>query len=176
MRFASALIVSGVLYLMGQDSTEFAKPLTVCESLDHRNDLDGKMIAIRGVSVGTSEGVWLVDPKCPDPIATPRYAWPRSIYLASISHASSPVDFRFDSKADDKLRAEFERLHVNRKAVRIWITYVGRFETRKDLSTALFRDYNGGLHPAGFGQLNSVPAQLVVKTQRDMTIQAVDAP
>jgi hypothetical protein len=49
---------------------------------------------------------------------------------------------------------------------RIWMTYIGLFETRDYKPSEVGRD-----RAYGFGHMNSAPGQLVIKTVKDLQVE-----
>ena len=66
---------------------------------------------------------------------------------------------------------EIRKMQVDPKKDRIWLTYIGVFETRDYQASDIGSDGHGGHRPFGFGHLNSAPGQLLVKTIKDLKIE-----
>jgi hypothetical protein len=166
---AVALFVCGLVAQRPDNS----RLLTVCELLTSPDKYNGKMVTVRAIVKGTDEGAWLSDLKCPATFRTGSLSWPWAIALASRTQAMKPPDFSFDEQADQQIRQKLLQMNQNNRPIRIWLTYIGRFETHTDLAHAVVRDSNGVVQPAGFGHLNWAPAQLVVKTEKDLDVQFI---
>lgn len=143
--------------------TSRAVPLSVCELLADRMKYNGQMVTVKGEGDATSEGTWLSDESCRGAVTIGGRSWGKEVALVSPDFAMKPVDFQYDDQAEERLQREFKKLKVNRKTVRVFVTYEGLFETRPD--SELQCEY------CGFGHLGGSPAQLVIKTKRDLVVK-----
>jgi hypothetical protein len=166
MRFsAGTVFLAAYLWLPGSAAQSADPPLTVCELLKDRVKYNGKMVVVRGEVDSTSEGGWLIDESCAEPLEISGLTLGRDIALVSTVSAVTPVNFKYDLQAEERLQREFKKLKVKPGQVHIFVTYEGVFETRPDSELTC-----GDIRVCGFGHLGGSPAQLVVKTERDLTV------
>lgn len=150
-------------------------PLSVCELLIHRSDLNGQMVTVRGV-VGTGgHGMWLrATQTCTFKLVTRGVIWPNAVALAYPDNRSKiPTDhanFAVDWKSIR--RAESEALRAGYKPASNYevATFFGLFLTYGDLEKRV----TPGVPDAprlGFGpDLMGAPAQLLIKSIKDVSI------
>jgi len=137
----------------------------------HRNEFDGKMVAVRGAVEGTDEGAWLRSSQnCKYKLVTRGITWPNVISLEYPNNESTNpadhVDFDVDWEAIYTVGVAVPK-GFNRKIDQIVKTYVGLFQTYPDLDSRVSSDKGDALK-AGFGHLGGAPARILVKTVRDV--------
>jgi hypothetical protein len=144
--------------------------IEICDILRDPVSFNGKEVAIRGVFRDTDEGAWLVG-ECPVPLSTGGYVWNSHIYLISprSKFVLRSVEYSEDSAAFEVLasRLKDRKDPIRDKAI---VTVFGKIETREDLEAQVYRDRDGRVRPAGFGHMGGAPAQLVLKTVRDISV------
>lgn len=138
------------------------KPKTLCEVLSNREKFDGHMVKVRGIVEGNEHGAWLLDNRCRACVDLGKRI-PCAVVLVGPSQAVEPVDFEYDRSADSRIR-DFLTKHKARKDDTLWVTYIGKFETKPQAE--LFDSHSGRV-VNGFGHQSSFVAQLVVLTVRD---------
>jgi hypothetical protein len=147
--------------------------LAVCDILADPLKYNHQLVKIRGVSVGTDEGWWIEpDKPCSSPLTTAGYTWPSIIWVESVdeSRPGRGVQFLTDHNALSKINEAVTRMHIDPKLDRIWLNFIGVFETRVFSS----KDIGSG-RAFGFGHLNSAQTQLPLKTVTDLHIEHVAA-
>jgi hypothetical protein len=147
--------------------------LTVCEVLTHAVEYDGQLIRIQGNVGATDEGNWLVDEKCPGAVITEGYVWPSQIALVMPDIRPElrvhSVDFRFDWDSARRTKKKYWQLRRTTTDECMRWTFTGLFETRKDWAKARLTYPNGTWKFLGFGHLGESPAQLLMKSNDDVT-------
>jgi hypothetical protein len=137
-------------------------PLSVCDVLARRAELNHKVIAIRGVELSTDEGSWLTSPSCASTVIQGR-EWPAMIWIELGTTDREKAGFHaepYDTEVK-QIQAELEKQHYDPKRHQMWLTFIGRFETYNDL----------GPRSRGFGQLSSAPAAIIVNEVRDLVLR-----
>jgi hypothetical protein len=170
-----ALVVVFTLPISAAQETD-PETISVCDALRNPPLYDGKMVAIRGYLISTDEGGWLSD-ECKEHLTTTSgLEWPNTIWVGGPrSDAVHKLDFEPNERARQEVRAKIAKEIKGLDNYRIRITYVGLFETRRNLRSAVYTDKSGGLHLAGFGHLGSAPAQLFIKTAKDAVVEHLKA-
>ena len=150
-------------------------PLSVCELIAHRAEYNGRMVSVRGVVAGGEHGIWLeASRECSYQLVTRGVVWPNVINLVHplnrsrdvYSHAPFKLDWKAVQRADaDALAAGY------RAGVDVMVeTIVGLFVTFPDLEKRVNPGIPGAF-PLGFGPVGlSAPAQLVIKTVKDVSV------
>ncbi len=168
------MLVAYSLFAQGAGQDRNDKPLSVCEILASPMNYDGKLLAVRGVWEGSGEGSWIeAGTKCTNPFKTYGYVWPQIIWFET---ADSPqrihkVDYHTDLGALRIVNEEIRKKGLDPNANRIWLTFIGVFETRNFQPSDIGSDGRGGVRPNGFGHLNSAPGQFLVRTVRDLKVE-----
>jgi hypothetical protein len=149
--------------------------LSPCELVAKRTEYNGRIVAVRGVVAAGGHGIYLVSPNnCSYELVTRGIVWPNIINLVfpnntarDISlHAPFVLDRKAIEAADDMLIKSGYRAGVDGELA----TYEGLFVTYTDLDKRVSPGVPGafrlGFGPAGLG----APAQLVIKTIKDVTV------
>jgi len=132
-------------------------PITVCDLLSNAPSYQGKIVAVRGI-------YWDgLRQTCPDSIVA-HSGWPNAVNLSTSALAGpyEPVPFETDQASWDRLDEILLREARASRREEVWFTAVGRFRSvdfQKDRLTV-----------GGYGHLNVLPAELVVKQISDITI------
>jgi hypothetical protein len=159
-------------FAQGKGATD-QRALSVCDILADPIKYNGRLVAIRGVSEGTDEGWWIGAGKpCNAPLVTGGYTWPSIIWVGSVGgpQMSRRVEFRTDQRAVDRIDREVRRMRIDPKLDRVWLTFIGLFETREFTARDVGRA-GGAWRAFGFGHLNTAPGQLFLKTVRDLYVE-----
>jgi hypothetical protein len=143
--------------------------ISVCRALDDRLRLNGKIVSIRGYEESTDEGSWLKS-DCDAHVTTGGHVWPDLIWLStSHQHAAREIAFQTDMDALQRFGDATAKAARSGRKYRAWVTYEGLFETEGGVEAG--DDKVGPDQGVGFGHLNGAPAQLVIKTVRDIKIE-----
>ena len=132
-------------------------PITVCDLLSNAPSYQGKIVAVRGI-------YWDgLRQTCPDSIVA-HSGWPNAVNLSTSALAGpyEAVPFETDQASWDRLDEILLREARASRREEVWFTAVGRFRSidfQKDRLT-----------DGGYGHLNVLPAELVVKQISDITI------
>jgi hypothetical protein len=163
---ASALMAAG--FLAALTTGDRARPLSVCELIEHRMTYDRRVVTVRGEVKWGPHGDWLASSSvCQYKLTTKGVEWPAVIALAyPNNHSSDPDDhasFSVDWGAIAKDKEELRRAGFNPDSDRLYRTYVGLFITYPDLENRVnpgIRDFER----LGFGPLPlGAPAELLIK-------------
>lgn len=146
--------------------------ISVCGALKRRMSLDHKIVAVRGIQLATDEGAWLKGLDCGESLAVGGHAWPTFIWLEMSTRSRKAAGFgSIDLDASIKrINAEIAKSGFDAERDRLWLTYVGTFET-DDESGKHIEGGDAGRSQAGFGHLNTAHAQLIVKDVRDPVVE-----
>lgn len=145
-----------------------ALPVDVCELLRRPLQSNGTMVHARGViDFGAGEdGLALIPESCDFQFIIKGHLFPNAVELQppeSKRLLLHRVDFKSDEAAFRVLFALRERTQGR---VRIAATAVGVFETRSPLESLVREDRPFPRY--GFGHMNGRPAQIILKTLRDI--------
>ena len=164
------LLIAGLATLVAVGVCSPQNTVSVCDALKRRVSLNHKIIAVRGIQLATDEGAWLKGLDCGESLAVGGHAWPTFIWLELSTRSRSAAGFgSTDLDASVKrINAEIVKRGFDPKRDRLWVTYVGMFETDDESGQ---RVDDSGRSQAGFGHLNSAHAQLIVKDVRDAVVE-----
>ena len=159
------LVVLGTLLAGASIVRADDAPLTVCDALNRRAELNHKVIAIRGYELA-DEGTWLMSDKC-DSLVTKDHKWSAMIYIEADSAAREKVGFKAEPYQTEqkKINAELQKQGYDRKRHQMWLTYVGRLESFEDLRA------QGRPAGSGYGHLGAAPARLIVSEVKDVALK-----
>jgi hypothetical protein len=138
--------------------------LSVCDVLaDDPTKLNGKVIKVKGLLGGTDEGTWLTA-ECTTHLVTKGLAWGNdlSVYI----DGSDQKTLRSWEKVGQKLK----QLRANLGQDRIWVTIVGRLETRASMDDEVVQ-MPYGMARAGFGHMGGSPAEINVISVEDVRVE-----
>ena len=163
------ILFSWTLALCGQ------APVSVCDLVAHRAELNNKIVTVRGIVEAGGHGTFLsAAPSCTYTLMTRGVLWPNIIALSypnnsslvPTDHAKFRIDWRSIRVAEDAaLRAGYDP-HVDREVA----TFVGLFVTYGDLENRVSPGLNGAPR-LGFGPDSlGAPAQLLVKSVKDLVV------
>jgi hypothetical protein len=149
-------------------------PLSVCDLIVRRTELSGRMVTVRGAVAVGGHGVWLAASRdCAYKLMTRGVVWPNIVYLTypdnqsrnPSDHAGFKVDWRAVHRADN----EAVKGGYDPKANHEVATYTGLFETYQDLDNRVTPNIPGAVR-LGFGPLLGAPAELLIKSVKDVVI------
>jgi hypothetical protein len=153
-------------------------PISVCELLERRVELNGRLVTVRGEVRSGPHGGWLTaSSDCRYQLASKASPWPNYIWIMfplnqtpyEEFHASFKVDFKSVRRAENKVR----KLGFNDETDQLIETYVGRFVTYPDLESRVNPPSLGG-SKLGFGPVGlDAPAQLIIKSVADVEVLRV---
>lgn len=134
-------------------------PISVCDLFKNIAGYRNQLVTVRGV-------YWFgLRQSCKAPFITQGHSWPLALNLVGSTSASdsASVPFVTDDIAWDKLDLSAIALAKAGRKAELWVTVVG-------LLRAPASYFRGGA--GGYGHLNVFPAELVIKTVRNIvTIQ-----
>jgi hypothetical protein len=139
-------------------------PVSVCDVLSNDpTKLNGKVVTIRALLGGTDEGTWLLG-ECKTRLVTKGLTWANtiSVYVDESDHDAL--------QSWERMEAKLRRLNADIRRNRVWVTVVGRLETRESMDDEVGKGPNGPT-PIGFGHLNGSPAEINVISLRDVTVE-----
>jgi hypothetical protein len=139
-------------------------PLTVCDVLvGDPTRLRGRIIKVRGYLSITDHGSWL-SADCKKHLVTRGLTWG--------DHLSLYVDPSDENVMQSWLQVgeRARRLHAAWRQDRIWLTIVGRVDTRPTMTDEVVQ-MQFGLARAGFGQGGESAAEIDVKSAEDISIE-----
>lgn len=140
--------------------------IPICELFQNLASWKGKRIAVRGESVGTFEGSWLVG-RCAGAFVTNGYRWPVSLSYAGPAYYSRSTAPLAESKRPSSPPKGEETFRGRYNVVKN-VTYVGRLRMRYEY-IAPCRE-GGDYITNGFGHLNGAAAELIVEEIRDVEL------
>jgi hypothetical protein len=140
-----------------------ATTVSVCDVLAHDPvALNGKILRVRGNLAATDEGTWLID-ECQTHLITKGLTWGDTLSI-------------YVNESDQDILRSWEQMSENLKQLgayigrdKIWVTVVGRLETRASMDEEVVQ-MPYGPRRAGFGHMGDAPAELNVIAVEDVTI------
>jgi hypothetical protein len=144
-------------------ATSSARTLSVCDVLaDDPTRLNGQVLSVRGMVEATEEGSWLIG-TCKTHLVTKGLTWANIIWIY-VDHADEDAEHSWGT-----ISTKASQLHADLRRDKIWVTIVGRLETRKSMEDAVYQ-MPYGPSKVGFGHLGAAPAEIDVISVRDVTI------
>ena len=140
------------------------KVLSVCDILaDDPTKLNGSVIAVRGVLGGTDEGTWLTG-ECKTHLVTKGLEWANalSVYI--------PMADENVARSSERMRRKLKRMHADPSEDNVWVTIIGRLETRQSMDDEVVQ-MPYGLARAGFGHLSGAAAEINVLSFEDVAVE-----
>jgi hypothetical protein len=159
-----SVFLTVVIAMQAGDSQRSRITMSVCDVLtDDPTKLNGRVISVRGVLGATDEGMWLSG-ECKTHLVTKGLAWGNdlSVYV--------PAAEENVARSWDRLSDNLKRRHADIKRDRIWVTIVGRLETRKSIEDEVVQTPHG-LSRAGFGHLGGSAAEINVISVEDVVVE-----
>jgi hypothetical protein len=147
------------------------KVMTVCDLLKDLRMYRGKVITVRGIVYESREIFALGGRDCSTRFVTNGFAWPNAISLESSDYPSQEYDraeFRTDDDALLRLQESIRLTPRGEGRPEVWATFVGQLRVRHEYISIRMGD--GSIRGNGYGHLAWYPAQLVIKTVRDIAV------
>jgi hypothetical protein len=145
------------------DGVELPKPgmVPLCDIVKDPARYNGRTVLTRGVLRLTSNGFWLSGQDCTAALKSSLgIAWESTLWLVPPSRSEEGREFE---RAISELR---ERTSGLREPI-IWVTCVGRLETKHDIRSAVSLGSDGEPLFRGFGIAGIAPAQLLLGKVQD---------
>ena len=139
-------------------------PLSVCDVvINDPTRLNGEIIKVRGILGGTQEGTWLVG-ECKTRLVTKGLTWGNdlSVYVDASNERIA--------RSWGRVRAKVKQLHGDSRRDDVWVTIIGRLETRASMDDEVL-DTPHGRVTLGFGHMNGSPAEINVISVEDVAIE-----
>jgi hypothetical protein len=161
-----SILIAFVLAIQAGNGTE-PKPvplLNICDVISNDpTKLNGKVIKVRGLLGGTDEGIWLVG-ECKTHLVTKGLTWGNdlSVYVDESDEAVA--------RSWEKLGQQLRQLHADTRRDRVWVTNIGRLETRASMDDEVVKTEHG-LVRVGFGHMSGSPAEINVISVEDVKLE-----
>lgn len=139
--------------------------IPICELFQNLVSWKGQRIAVRGESVHTSEGSWIIG-RCKGGFYTDGYRWRVALTSASPAYYSGEIA-PFARPKLPSSAPKGEREFRGRHSVVETATYVGRLHMRDKYIAVCERGHYVG---NGFGHLNGAAAELILEEVRDVEL------
>jgi hypothetical protein len=175
MRLILVVAVVTAVLVRAQELDQLLAPMSVCELIAHRVEYNGRVVMVRGEVKQGPHGAWMASlSDCQYKLITEGISWPNEIFLAYPNsrspleefHANFEVDWKSVRRAENQLKhSEYDPAidHVVE-------TYVGRFVTYLNLENRVNSPTLGG-NRFGFGPKGlDAPAQLLIKSIKEVTV------
>ena len=167
-----ALAITITSPLRGAAQAGAPETLSVCDVLRDPVKYNGKMITVRGYLASNAHGTWLTEDCKEHLMTTIGMEWPNTIWVgATAKDALHQITFEEDWKVVEETRAKLGRQITDRRHDRVWVTYIGLFETWDNIKSAVGSDRSGALVLGGFGPGNYAPGQLIIQTVKDAFVE-----
>jgi len=138
--------------------------VSVCDAIAQRLELNGQMLAIRGV-FHSGEGVWLTAyPDCGYRLVTKGVTWPNVVDLEYPNNKSTDTGLHAPFGVDSKNIHRFEKETArpfDPDTEDILATFVGLFQTYSDLGSRVNPNMQDPRF--GFGHMGAAPARLIIQ-------------
>ncbi len=141
-----------------------AETFSVCDVLaDDPTKLSGKVVSVRGLLGVTNEGIWLVG-ECKTHLVTKGLEWGNdlSVYVPAADDRAA--------RSWEQMSNKLKRLHADLRRDRVWVTIIGRLETRQSMDDEVVQ-MPYGLRRAGFGHMGDSPAEINVVSIEDVSVE-----
>lgn len=143
--------------------TPLARTLSVCDVLaDDPARLNGQVLSVRGTVVATEEGSWLTG-TCKTHLVTKGLVWGNIIWIY-VDQADQEAEHSWGT-----ISTKARQHHADLRRDKIWVTIVGRLETRKSMKDAVYQ-MPYGPSKVGFGHMGAAPAEINVISVRYVVI------
>jgi hypothetical protein len=179
--FLPALVMI-VLLLGSVLSGQPQEPVGTCELLRNIESYNGKLITVRAfIGGGSRHGYYLVDSKvdsrkeipCPS-MPSSKADWPPTIDFVWPGNPvleRNPAPFERDIAAEGKLNEALSKVKQENDSDRMVLaTFVGQIRTRPSIKI-IYDKAENGYFGTGYGYFGRHPAQLVVSTVLNITIE-----
>lgn len=166
-RIVTKWVCAALICATSLSQTHSAKPLTVCDVLAKLPSYRGQRIVVRGELVGEDEGSGLIGQGC-QPLITDGYRWPSPSPIA-LTYPGGPSDDTKPGAPSPRVeRVDPDALRSAGAGAKIYVTVVGRLETRAPFPMVHLD--GGKIRPYGYGHLAACPAQIVYEEIKDLKI------
>ena len=165
MGMLQVLIVLAVQAEARSEPPKSFKTLSVCEVIaNDPTKLNGQVVKIRGMLGSTDEGMWLLE-EYETHLVTKGVTWGNSL--------SVYVDLsdKTIARSWEKMGAKLTTLHADTRGNRVWVTVIGRIETRASMDDEVLSGPYGLAKAAGFGHLGGSPAEINVLSVQDTSVE-----
>jgi len=160
----AGLIAMWSLLLAAQPTSPPA--MSVCDVLAHDPTiLNGKLIKVRGILEGNTEGIYLFG-QCKTNLVTKGLTWGN--YLSIYADLSDVRTARSWEEMGKKIRRL--RPHGVTEQDNVWVTFIGRLETRASMDEAVVQ-MPYGLARGGFGHMGGAPAEINVISVEGVAVE-----
>ncbi len=138
--------------------------LSICDVVaNDPTKLNGKVIRIRGFLQATGEGGWLAE-ECKTHLVTKGLTWPNSFSIY-VDESDENI-----ARSWEGMLTRLRQLHADAERDKIWLTIIGRLETRASMNDEVLETPHG-LVRLGFGHMNDSPAEINVISVEDIRIE-----
>jgi hypothetical protein len=174
---AMKFVILGVLVSLcsSQEIEPRQKPLSVCEILQQRVDLMGRIVSVRGEVKAGGHGAYLIAaPACTFKLTTAGVTWPNFIYLEYPANKSpfesSHAPFEVDWISVRRAERQALRQGYNSATDQLFETFTGllvsfdKLDDRASPAAPMLK--RPGFGPAGL----DAPAQLLIKSVADVVV------
>jgi len=165
--------------LMSQEPRAELSTIPVCRLFEDLRSYSGRMVQVRGRLITSRRGWALGEDNCPHAFETYGLKWGTAVELqrAGSGLVKPPVGFSPDIAALDrmeKLLCFLNETTAEELGVQIVGTFVGELRTRDKYGPPVTP--SGRSAGTGFGDLGALPAQLVLRTVKDLVIRQIGTP
>ena len=144
--------------------TQSLTTVSVCDVLaDDPTKLNGNVIRVRGLLSPTGEGTWLSG-ECKTHIVTKGLSWGNDLAMETDASDENAA------RSMERMRQKLKLLHPDYARDRVWVTIIGRLETRASMDDEVVQ-MPYGLHRAGFGHMSGSPAAINVMSIEEVTVE-----
>jgi hypothetical protein len=177
-RMVFVCFIAAMLSMMSSWA-ETAKPVNVCELLSNIDRYQGKQVTVRGVFDWSRHGWILMDNPdwrhCPA-VEKQGHTWPPAIELRRFIKGSQledgPASFETDAQVEEILSKPQhivkEQIEKGGEQLSIIATFTGELRSQKNMRIVGTKD--DSYYGFGYGQAGQFPAQLVIKSVRDVKV------
>lgn len=165
MGFLLLALLVGFQTEMHRETPRPLRTLSVCDVIaNDPTKLNGEVIKVRGLLGGTDEGTWLVG-ECKTQLVTKGLTW-RNDLSVYVDASNESVE-----RSWERMGAKLKQLHASPGRDKIWVTIVGRLETRASMDDEVI-ETSHGLVKLGFGHMNGSPAEINVISVEDVAVES----
>jgi len=152
-------------------TTPDGRRLTICELMADLSAYKNLVVTVIGEYNSDPERSSLGATACKKPFTTFGYEWPSALQLRRVGGRDTPSKVPFDP--DSASIESFDRAVRSLTAMTVQgcLEITGMVQVREDY-TPTFRMANGKMRGLGFGHMNALPAQLIIKSVRVLSLQA----
>jgi len=157
--------------MQARAETPNERRLTVCELMADLNAYSNRVVTVVGEYMSDPEHFSIGAESCEQPFKTFGYEWPTALQLRLVGGRDTPSKVPFE--ADTASIESFYHAVRELKALSVQgcIEVTGMVQMKDDYSPT-FTMRGGQKRGLGFGHMNSLPGQLIVKTVHVLSLQA----